>query len=79
MVDLNKSTAGRDLIEEAIIISWQWRAEDLNCRILDLAASLDAENLEKLSQGFPNHVSALRRFRQEAGWFGKIDARIQST
>ena len=72
MPDLKK-----DLIEEKIIISWQWRFNDLHCRILDLAATLDTENLEKLSRGFPHHVSALKRFHREAGWFGSIEARLR--
>ena len=72
MSDLKK-----DLIEENIVISWQWRFNDLHCRILDLAATLDTENLEKLRQGFPHHVSALKRFRGEAGWCGEIEARLR--
>ena len=77
MVKLDGFTTKEDLIEENIVISWQWRFNDLHCRILDLAATLDTENLEKLRQGFPHHVSALKRFHGEAGWFGGIEARLQ--
>ena len=63
--------------EENIIISWQWRYNNLDCRILELAKTMDSENLEKLRQGFPHHVSALKRFHGEAGWFGSIEARLR--
>jgi hypothetical protein len=62
--------------EEKIIVSWQWRYHDLHCRILDLAKTLDPDNLEKLSRGFPDHISALKRFRQEAGWFEGIEKKV---
>jgi|TARA_Y100000310_G_scaffold338657_1_gene428973 hypothetical protein len=61
--------------EEEIIISWQWRRKDLNSRILDLACTLDGDNLQKLSRAFPDHVSALKRFHREEGWFEGVRER----
>ncbi len=63
-------------LEETIVISWQWKHNDLNNRILDLAKTLDSENLEKLAKGFPHHVSALTRFYREEGWFRSIEDRV---
>ena len=63
-------------LEETIVISWQWKHNELNNRILDLAKTLDSENLEKLAKGFPHHVSALTRFYREEGWFRSIEDRV---
>ncbi len=63
--------------QEEIIISWKWRYEDLNCRILDLATTLDQYNLEKLKLGFPDHVEALQRFWSDSKWFRSIEQRLK--
>ena len=57
--------------EERLIVGWQYRTQigDFDKTLMDLIQKASGDNLDKLAQVFPVHVSAYKRMTEEKGWF----------
>ena len=70
-----RNELGEDVLPEEIIISWQYRKDELHTRLLNLMCTLDTDNTERARLGFPDHVRALERYRHESGWWSGVQKR----
>jgi len=74
-LSLMKNERGEDARDEEIIVSWQYRQNNLHTRLLNLICTLDTDNLKRAQLGFPDHVRAYNRYRHESGWWETVQTR----
>jgi len=59
--------------DEQILIKWQYGLfGDFYSALMLAIEKADQSNLDKLAHAFPAHVTALKRYRSEAGWWDTV-------
>jgi len=76
----NQQIEGLEALEkgEKFIVDWQYRlGGDFTMALSHTIMLADSENLDKIALAFPEEVIAFKRFSHEAGWWQKLEAKIQ--
>lgn len=62
---------------EQSLVKWQYRYHgSFFTKLWECIITADGINMERLRRGFPSHIEAYYRFRQEPGYWENIQIRL---